>query len=77
MPPQRIYPDLKTFFRDNPDVTVTEVARDCNCSVPMVSMIKWGHRQPTLALALRLASRCSVPLESLLRSANPEHAESR
>lgn len=64
--PRRIYPDLHSYFRENGD-SVTQVASDVGCSIAHLSMIKWGTRQPTLALALRIAERCGVPLESLLR----------
>jgi DNA-binding XRE family transcriptional regulator len=65
MPP-RVYPDLHSFFRHNPDESLMAVAKDVGCSMPHLSMIKWGTRQPTLPLALKIARRCHVPLESLL-----------
>lgn len=42
------------------------VAKDVGCSYPYISAIKWGTRQPTLPLALKIARRCHVPLETLV-----------
>jgi DNA-binding XRE family transcriptional regulator len=64
--PRRVYPNLATYFRDNPHDSATDVAKDVDCSMAHLSMIKWGTRQPALPLALRIARRCNVPLESLL-----------
>ena len=69
--PRRVYSDLRAFFRENPDESLTQVAKDVECSMPYLSMIKWGTRQPALPLALRIARRCNVPLESLIRSERP------
>jgi hypothetical protein len=66
--PSRIYPDLNAFFRDNPDETLTAVAKDVRCVPSMLSMVRWGTRQPRLQLALRISRRCNVPLESLIKS---------
>lgn len=65
--PRRIYPNLSAFLKDNPDVTASDLAREVGCSPAFISMIKWGERQPALPLALELARRCNVPLESLVR----------
>jgi len=67
--PRRVYPNLAAYFREN-DETLTQVANELDISLPYLSMIKWGYRQPTLDLALKIASRCHVPLESLLRRAS-------
>lgn len=72
--PRRVYPDLQSFFRDNRNESLMQVAKDVRCSMPHLSMIKWGTRQPGLELALRIASRCNVPLESLLTIENRRHA---
>lgn len=64
----RIYPDLNAFFRDNPEETVLAVAKDVACSPPMLSMVRWGRRQPRLQLALKISRRCNVPLESLIKT---------
>jgi hypothetical protein len=66
--PSRIYPDLNAFFKANPDETVNQVAKDVECSAPMLSMVRWGTRQPRLPLALRISARCHVPLESLIKA---------
>lgn len=72
--PRRVYPNLFAFFKDNPDVSATQIANEVGCSYGFISMIKWGTRQPTLPLALRIASRCNVPLESLIRTKPYEKA---
>lgn len=72
--PRCVYPDLQSFFRDNRDESLMQVAKDVQCSMAHLSMIKWGTRQPGLELALRIARRCNVPLESLLTIENRRHA---
>lgn len=64
--PQRVYADLVSYFKENPDDSAQQVADEVGCSYAYLSLIKWGHREPNLALALRLARRCRVPLESLV-----------
>lgn len=66
--PRRVYPNLLSYFREHPEESMTQVARELGCSLSYLSMIAWRHRQPALPLALRIASRCNVPLESLIRS---------
>jgi len=73
--PRRVYPDLSAYFSDNDDERLTHVAVELDCSPAYLSMIKSGDRQPALPLALRIAKRCNVPLESLIR-ADLRHAES-
>lgn len=68
--PRRVYPNLAAYFKDNDDETMTQVAGELGITLGHLSMIKWGDRQPTLDLALRIASRCHVPIESLLRRAS-------
>lgn len=65
--PRRVYPDLAAFFRANPDVAGYQLAQELGCSPAYVSMIRWKERQPTLGLALKIAERCHIPIESLLR----------
>jgi transcriptional regulator with XRE-family HTH domain len=72
----RTYPDLVTFFRENPDVQARDIAKEVGCSMSFISMIKTGERQPNLRLALRIARVCRVPLESLVRQ-EPKFAGSR
>jgi len=64
---RRVYPNLIAFFKANPDIAGQDLAREFGISFAYMSMIKWGTRQPTLPLALRIAERCNVPLESLVR----------
>ena len=64
--PRRVYGDLHAYFRANPDVRMMDIADELGISYSLLSMIKWGQRQPRLELALKLAERCGVPLESLL-----------
>jgi DNA-binding XRE family transcriptional regulator len=61
----RSYPNLFAYLKHS-GRTQTELAHELGISVTMVSMLKWGHRQPTLALALKIADVCHVPLESLM-----------
>lgn len=63
--PRRVYPNLAAFLREH-DGTAHELARELGISPPLLSMIKWRVRQPRLELALKIAERCNVPLESLL-----------
>ena len=69
--PRRVYPDLLTFFKDQKDrqtgLTAQDVADELDISYSYMSMLKWGAREPDLELALRIAARCNVPLESLIR----------
>jgi transcriptional regulator with XRE-family HTH domain len=66
MPP-RVYPHLRAYFKDKLNPTATEIADELGISYAFLSQIKWGERQPQLALALKIADRCHVPLESLVR----------
>lgn len=68
--PQRVYPNLAAFFRANPEQTAAAIADELGVSAPFISMIKWRERQPKLELALKIAERCHVPLESLIRKAS-------
>jgi DNA-binding XRE family transcriptional regulator len=67
--PRRVYPNLRAYFADNEE-TQAQVADELEISYAYMSMLKWGTRQPDLKLALKLAQRCNVPLESLLRKAS-------
>ena len=67
--PRRIYPNLHAYFADHPR-TMNDIAHELGISLSFLSMILWGSREPKLRLALALARRCQVPLESLL--AKPE-----
>lgn len=67
--PRRVYPNLAAYFRENEE-TQAQVADELGISYAYMSMLKWGIRQPPLDLALRIAQRCGVPLESLLRKAS-------
>lgn len=65
--PRRVYANLIAFFADPQNPTVTALAEEFRISVPYLSQIKWGERQPPLHLALQIVERCNVPFESLLR----------
>lgn len=64
---RRVYPSLTAYFKANPDENAFEIARELDISPSHLSMIKWGIRQPKLELALKMAERFQVPLESLIR----------
>jgi transcriptional regulator with XRE-family HTH domain len=70
--PRRVYANLRAYFEDHrlrqTGLRAMDVADDLHISHAYLSMIKWGQREPDLALALRIAAKCSVPLESLIRS---------
>ena len=42
----RSYPNLFAYLKHS-GRTQTELAHELGISVTMVSMLKWGHRQPT------------------------------
>lgn len=63
----RVYANLKAYFRAEGYGTQQALARELGISTGNLSMIKWGTRQPKLGLALRIADRCHVPLESLIK----------
>jgi len=65
--PRRIYPNLHCYFAEHPR-TQSQIADEMGISSPFLSAIRWGVRQPALPLALKLARRCQVPLESLIRT---------
>lgn len=67
--PQRVYPNLVSFF-DKADETQQQIANELGISTAYMSMIKWRQRQPDLKLALKISERCNVPLESLIRKAS-------
>jgi DNA-binding XRE family transcriptional regulator len=62
--PRRAYPNLFAYLQACGE-TQTAVAHKLGISVGMLSLIKWGQRQPTLALAMKIADYCNIPLESL------------
>lgn len=64
-----MYPSLTAYFQENEE-TQAQVADELEISYAYMSMLKWGLRQPPLDLALKIARRCNVPLESLLRKAS-------
>ena len=70
----RTYPNLFAFFRAEGRIQDT-IAQELGISPALLSMFKWGLRQPDLALALRIADRCRVPLESLVKVQRPQPAK--
>lgn len=65
--PRRVYADLRAFFKDDTNPNASTIADELDVSYAYLSQIKWGTRQPPLDLALKIADRCHVPLESLIR----------
>lgn len=63
---RRVYADLDSFFRGNPDLSMQEIAAELGITLSMVSYMRNGLRQPSLDLALRIAERCKIPIESLV-----------
>ena len=60
------YPDLAAYLRGE-RCTLTRLAEELELSVPYLSELTRGKKQPSLPLALRIAQRCRIPIESLLR----------
>jgi len=60
-----VYADLDGFFRANPDITMQSVADELGISLAMMSYIRSGLRSPRLSIAIQLAERCNIPVESL------------
>jgi len=67
MPAARVLPNFAAWLAANRDVTLTELAREWNVKISMLSMIKYGQRQPKLPLAIKMIDRCNIPLESLIK----------
>jgi transcriptional regulator with XRE-family HTH domain len=65
--PRRVYPNLLAYFKDEMNPSATALADELGISYAYLSQIKWGIRMPPLPLALKIADRCHVPLESLVR----------
>jgi transcriptional regulator with XRE-family HTH domain len=72
--PRRVYADLRAYFKDKTNPSATEIADELGISYAFLSQIKWGERQPRLTLALKIADRCHVPLESLVQPRVKEKA---
>jgi len=70
----RTYPDLAAYFRAE-EGTQGDLAHELGISPSLLSMFKWGEREPQLALALRISERCRVPLESLIKVRRPTPAK--
>jgi DNA-binding XRE family transcriptional regulator len=66
---RRVFPDLVNYFNKT-DETQAQVAKELGISTSYLCMIKWREREPNLDLAIRIAERCNVPLESLIRKAS-------
>lgn len=62
---QRTFPNLVQFCNET-DTETAALAAEFGISGPFMSQIKWNTREPKLALALKIAARCRVPLESLI-----------
>lgn len=61
----RTYPNLAAFVKDY-EGTQEALAEELQISQSYLSMLMRGERQPSLPLALRIAERARIPLESLL-----------
>lgn len=71
MPVIRTYRNLAAFLKAT-RTTQDAFAREMGIAPSYVSMLLRGERTPSLPLALRIAERARVPLESLLGSDAPE-----
>lgn len=63
---ERIYPNLATFF-DETKTQQDSFADELGISASYMSRIKNNLAEPPLELALKIASKANVPLESLIR----------
>lgn len=66
----RIYPNLGAFLKDS-RITHEAFAAEMGIASSYVSMLVNGERTPSLPLALRIAERANIPLESLLPADGP------
>jgi transcriptional regulator with XRE-family HTH domain len=66
MSPQRIYPNLRRFFRET-GMTQSELAERLGITQPKLSRIVNRKNEPDLELAMRISRVCRVPLESMIR----------
>lgn len=64
----RTYPNLAAYLRDT-HTTQEAFAEDMGIAPSYVSMILRGERTPSLPIALRIAERARIPLESLTAGA--------
>lgn len=69
----RTYPDLATFLTET-GMSQTELAQELGISQSYLSRIKTGEIEAPLWLALRIARRTRVPLESLLKEPDSHRA---
>ena len=54
------------ILRQAKSLTVTDVAKDSGVSVPYLSLVENGDRQPSLEVMRRLAGALGVPSEALI-----------
>lgn len=69
----RTYPNLETFLKDT-GLTQVALASELGISQSYLSRIKTGEVEAPLWLALRIARRTRVPLESLLKEPDSHRA---
>lgn len=62
--PQRIFPNLKTYFEESDDTQMAFAAR-LNRSQSWVSRVVNGETEPSIEEALLISRMANVPLESL------------
>lgn len=67
----RTYPNLLAYFNETGD-TQERFAAKLGISQSYMSKIVRNLQQPELRLALKIARKAHVPLESLLRQARPD-----
>ena len=54
------------ILRTASDLTISDVAKKCNVSVPLVSLIEKGERTPSMELLKQLAIVFNIPFSSFL-----------
>lgn len=64
---RRAYPNLEMFFRKS-GVSQATLAKRVGVDPTYISLIRGGHRVPSLPIAAKIAEQANIPIESLLRS---------
>lgn len=63
---RKAYATLQDFFNGNPDLAQHTFAKRLNITQGHLSLILSGERTPSLPLALKIAAKANIPVESLV-----------
>jgi transcriptional regulator with XRE-family HTH domain len=64
---RRAYPNLEMYFRKS-GVSQRALAKRVGVDPTYISLIRNGHRVPSLKIAAKIAELANVPIESLLKA---------